>query len=359
MRHLPAFRSRRFPGPRHLYALLALPLIAGGLLLSEPDPAEATGATAPSAVVDYLHQITGNHIISGQHNKEPASQPGAYTAKAHDITGKWPGLWGGDFLFGASDVADRQSEIDQATIEWSHGSLVNLTWHVCPPTRGSSCGWDPGTGVEDHLSDQQWSELVTDGTTLNTAWKHRLDEVVPYFQQLKDAGVPVLFRPLHEMNQGWAWWGGRPGADGSRRLYQITHDYLRNTKGLDNIIWVWNVKDIAGGASHVADYYPGDAYADVVSLDAWEQNYPSTEWYQAIQNIAHGKPTALAEVGKIPSPADLDAQPNWVWFMVWSEYLTDTAYNTPDAVRATYNAPRVLSQGEFGIPGAGTAASAK
>ena len=49
---------------------------------------------------------------------------------------------------------------------------------------------------------------------------------MPYLQQLKDAGVPVLFRPLHEMNEGWAWWGGRPGADGSAKLYQITHDYL-------------------------------------------------------------------------------------------------------------------------------------
>jgi mannan endo-1,4-beta-mannosidase len=353
MRQLSLLRSRR------LALLLAVPLLAAGALAASPERAAATGPTAPAAVLDYLHGISGNHVISGQHNKEPASQPSAYTAKAHDITGKWPGLWGGDFLFGASDVADRQAETDQAKTEWANGSLVNFTWHVCPPTRGSSCGWDPGTGVEDTLSDAQWSELVTDGTALNTAWKHRLDEIVPYLQQLRDAGVPVLFRPLHEMNQGWAWWGGRPGADGSRRLYQITHDYLASAKGLDNVIWVWNVKDIGGGAAHVADYYPGDDYVDVVSLDAWEQNYPSTEWYDAIRNVAHGKPTALAEVGTIPTPEQLAAQPGWVWFMVWSEYLTDTSYNTPEAVRATYDAPRVLSQDEFTVPGAAPEAGAR
>ena len=64
--------------------------------------------------------------------------------------------------------------------------------------------------------------LITDGTTLNNDYKRKLDQFVPYFQQLKDAGIPVLFRPLHEMNEGWAWWGGRPGASGSARLYQIT-----------------------------------------------------------------------------------------------------------------------------------------
>ncbi|WP_333771443.1 glycosyl hydrolase, partial [Streptomyces sp. IBSBF 2435] len=69
--------------------------------------------------------------------------------------------------------------------------------------------------------------------------------------QLKDAGVPVLFRPLHEMNEGWAWRGGRSGASGSAKLFQITHGYL-HSRGLTTIIWVSNVKDIDGGAANVA-----------------------------------------------------------------------------------------------------------
>ncbi|AXK33571.1 glycosyl hydrolase [Streptomyces armeniacus] len=308
--------------------------------------AQAKAAADPADVVDYLTSISGGSTVTGQHNREPNSEPSKWTSAVHDITGVYPGLWGGDFLFASDDVANRQTMIDQAETEWQNGSLATLTWHVCPPTRGSSCGWDPGTGVQDDLSDDQWNELVEDGTELNTAWKKRLDEAVPYLQQLQDAGVPALFRPIHEMNDGWSWWGGRPGENGSRKLYQITHDYLTRTKGLTNLVWVWNVKDV--DVDQVASYYPGDEYVDVVSVDAWADNFPSDAYYRALEQLAGSKPMALAEVGKVPSPEDLARQPKWTYFMVWAEYLTDPAYNNDDAVRATYGDGRALNQGEVG-----------
>ncbi|MFJ5611300.1 glycosyl hydrolase [Streptomyces sp. NPDC093221] len=333
---------------RRAALLAALPLVAGAWLVTSPPQASATGASTPDAVIGYLHQISGNHVISGVHNKEPLSQPSAYTAQAHSITGKWAGLWGGEFGFRPDDVANRQTMIDQAKTEWANGSLVNLTWHMCRPDV-ATCDFDTGPNPikGSHLSDPEWSQLVTDGSMLNTDYKRKLDQVVPYFQQLKDAGIPVLFRPLHEMNEGWAWWGGKTGAAGSARLFQITHDYLES-KGLDNIIWVWNVKDIDGGAAHVADYYPGDAYVDVASLDPWVHGSASTEWYQAIVNQAHGKPVSLAEVGTVPTPAQLAAQPLWTWFMIWSDYLTSA--NTAAGLQTTFNTSRVLSQGQFTVP---------
>lgn len=324
-------------------------------LVPAADAAPAAGsrpraaAAGPADVVNHLKSISGNHTVTGQHNREPNSQPSKWTAKVHDITGVYPGLWGGDFLFAADDVANRQTMVNQAKTEWKNGSLPTLTWHVCPPTRGSTCGWDPGAGIQDDLSDSQWSQLVTDGTALNTAWKRRLDEAVPYLQQLKDAGVPALFRPVHEMNDGWSWWGGRPGANGSRKLYQITHDYLKNTKGLTNLVWVWNVKDV--DAAGMASYYPGDAYVDVVSLDVWSAGFPAAAYYQALQSIAGSKPLALAEVGKVPTPAQIASQPKWTYFMVWAECLTDPAYNTERAVKATYYDPRFLRQGDLGLFG--------
>ncbi|WP_433887547.1 glycosyl hydrolase [Streptomyces sp. CA-111067] len=337
---------------KRMAVLLTLPLAAGAWLAGLPSQASATGASTPAAVLGYLHQISGNHVISGVHNKEPLSNPSQYTAQAHSLTGKWPGLWGGELGFTATDVANRQTMINQAKTEWANGSLVNLTWHMCRPdvaTCDFQSGPDPING--SHLSDSEWSQLITDGSALNTDYKRKLDTAVPYFQQLKDAGVPVLFRPQHEMNQGWAWWGGRPGANGSAKLFQITHDYLES-KGLNNIIWVWNVKDIDGGASSVSDYYPGDAYVDVASLDPWQHGWPSTEWYQAIQNVAHGKPISLAEVGTVPSPSQLASQPQWTWFMIWADYLTSS--NSPAGLQATFNSSRVLSQGQFTVPGGGT-----
>ena len=81
-------------------------------------------------------------------------------------------------------------------------------------------------------------------------WLSRLDRIAVFpCGILKDHGVEVLWRPLHEMNQAAFWWAGRPGPDGTRKLYQITHDYFVKTKGLSNLIWVWGMQDFASSES--------------------------------------------------------------------------------------------------------------
>ncbi|MFI6026762.1 glycoside hydrolase family 26 protein [Amycolatopsis magusensis] len=315
----------------------AAALLAAALLVPA---AQAFPATSKQQLLDHLRATAGTGVISGQHNKEPASLPSQYTAQVHAITGQYPGLWGGDLMFRAPDVADRQRVIDQAKTEWANGSLVALTWHVCTPTGPSTCEFDGG--VKTRISDEQFGQLVTEGTGLNQAWKRRLDEVVPYLRQLKDAGVPALFRPLHEMNESWNWWGNRPGPDGGAKLYRITRDYLSG-KGLDNLIWVWNVQDNPNGGW--ADYYPGDAYADVVSLDVWYKDRPDAGDYQQMLGIAGQKPLAVAEMGKIPDAGMLTGQPRWSYFMVWSEQLRGN--NSNAEIQAGYFHPRVLNQGEI------------
>ncbi|MGW7069822.1 glycosyl hydrolase [Streptomyces sp. NPDC054855] len=326
---------------KRITAFLAAALLA---LCLTPD-AQAFPSSSKQQVINYLRSISGSNIVSGQHNKEPASNPGQYTQQVKDVTGQYPGLWGGDLMFRAEDVANRQRVIDQAKTEWANGSLVALTWHVCPPTMGSSCEFEGG--VKSRITDAQFSQVVTDGTALNNAWKRRLDEVVPYLQQLKAAGVPVLFRPLHEMNEQWNWWGKRPGANGGAQLYRITHDYLTG-KGLNNLIWVWNVQDNPEGGW--ASYYPGNSYVDVASLDVWYKNYPSSADYQQLQSIAGSKPIALAEMGKVPSSTLLNSQTRWSYFMIWSEQLKGS--NTNAEIQACYFHPRVLNQGEVKLPAA-------
>jgi mannan endo-1,4-beta-mannosidase len=318
----------------------AVCLILLGLVVA---PAQAFPWTSKATVISYLQSISGQKIVAGQHNKEPAGQPAQYTKRVHDITGVWPGLWGGDFLFAASDVSNRQTVINQAKTEWTNGSLVALTWHVCPPTVGSSCSWE---AVNSNLTDTQWSQLITNGTALNNAWKSRLDEIVPYLQQLDDAGIPAIFRPLHEMNEQWPWWGGRSGPNGSAKLFQITRDYLDGYKGLGNIIWAWNVQDNPNG--NFSAYYPGDNYVDIVTLDAWYKNFPSYQEYSSLLAIAPGKPIALGEVGKMPTESQLASQPKWSYFMHWSEQLETN--NTHQDIKNTYYNPRVLHQGDIVLP---------
>jgi mannan endo-1,4-beta-mannosidase len=304
-----------------------------------------------AAVISYLNSISGQYTIAGQHNREPNSDPAKFTRVAEQITGRYPGLWGGDFLFEATDVANRQRMIDEAIKQWRASSLVALTWHMCPPTAGPTCHWNDGADriAGATLSDAQWSELITAGTPLNQAFKRRLDEAVPYLRQLQGAGVPALFRPLHEINNPWSWWNGRPGPAGSARLFQILHDYLVADKGLTNLVWVWSAED--NDLSTIEQYWPGPDYVDVAALDVWYHTAPQPADYRTMLRVAAGKPIALGEVGQVPSVATLQSQPRWTYFLVWAEYLTDPAYNTAAATRLTYLDARVLVRGEFSITG--------
>ncbi|ONI60685.1 glycosyl hydrolase [Leifsonia sp. ALI-44-B] len=332
---------------RLLAAAAATAVLAGlsagaGATVAPIADASAFGATNKAQVLTYLRSITGTNIVSGQHNKEPASAPGQYTQQVKDITGQYPGLWGGDLMFRADDAANRQRVIDQAKTEWRNGSLVALTWHACSPTVGATCEFEGG--VKTTISNDQFTQIVTGGTALNQTWRQRMAAVVPYLKQLKDAGVPVLFRPFHEMNETWNWWGGRPGANGGSKIFQQMRDYF-DAQGLDNLIWVWNVQDNPAGGW--ANYYPGSTYVDVVSLDAWYKSYPSAGDYQQLQSIAGTKPIAIAEMGKVPDAAFLTSQTRWSYFMMWSEQLR--ANNTNAQIQSTYFNGRVLNQGEVAL----------
>lgn len=299
---------------------------------------------SPHKTLNLLYGIQGAHTLAGQHNKEPNANPLYYSTGVNTRTGKWPALHSGDFLFASADINNRQTMINQIIEQWNAGAVVNLMWHACSPAVASSCQWEGG--VKGSLTDTQWAELITDGTTLNNTWKQRMDEVAVFLQQLEDAEVEVLFRPLHEMNQGAFWWGGRKGADGTARLYQITHDYLSNTKGLTNLIWVWNLQDFSTLATDVNDYDPGNEYWDILSLDMYWSDGKGYELskYEAIRNKAAGKPIAIGEAEDLPSPSLFTSQPDWTFFMGWAEL---TFNNSDSKLNTIYGSERVISRDEM------------
>jgi beta-mannanase len=170
-----------------------------------------------------------------------------------------------------------------------------------------------------------------------------VDVIAGYLKQLRDARVPVLWRPYHEVNGNWFWWGGRKGADGSAALYRQLFDRFVNYHHLDNLVWVWNANAPGSGGSGPGpypDYFAGLQYADVLSVDVYGEFKPS--YYRELLALAAGKPVALGEVGGVPSPVVIKEQPKYTWFMTWSEFIE---MNNPlDAVRAAYSDPHALTR---------------
>lgn len=179
--------------------LLAVAVFLASFMIAPPQAKAQTSFK----VLNYLYSISGNHTIAGQ-------QGSGYMNGLQTISGKYPGLWGEDFSFvidstiGGSSMADFRIRLAaEAKTRWARGEVINLMWHACPPTQAEPCAWDGG--VVSHLSDTQWTQLITPGTSLYNAWMARVDAIVPALQDLENNGVEVLFRPFHEMNQGVFW----------------------------------------------------------------------------------------------------------------------------------------------------------
>lgn len=296
---------------------------------------------AQKSVLKYINSISGKKTIAGIHNREPNAEPARWTDEIFNTTGKYPGLWSGDFLFQAENIANRKTMIDEALRQWKKGSIVNIMWHACNPALEQPCGWD-NKGVKSKLSDAQWKDLLTEGTAINKRWKEMMDEVAAHLQYLEDNGVEVLWRPLHEMNQGVFWWGGRPGPEGTRKLWQQTHDYLSKTKGLSNLIWVWDIQDFATLRTDAVNYNPGPEYWDIAALDVYDDKSGySTEKYNIMLEAAGDKPIAIGECQKYPTSAQLAAQPRWTFFMGWSELVFSS--NSKDQLNALIQSPNIVT----------------
>jgi mannan endo-1,4-beta-mannosidase len=301
------------------------------------EPAETSSAT-PSAVnpvLEYLKSISGKAVVAGIHNREPNSRPSLQTDHLFEEIKIRPALWSGDFLFKPDDVNARWAMIYECERQWKRGSLVQLMFHVAPPTMAEGCGWDGG--VISHLSDDEWQDLINEDGLLNKIWKKRLDDYAHYIDYLQKAGVIVLLRPFHEMNQGKFWWGGRPGPQGTAALYRLTHDYLTHIKGLNNIVWVWDMQDMS---RDFADYNPGEQYWDLFAFDIYADGYDPS-WYAYVTSVVRAKPMMIGECARLPTLQVFAAQPRWCAFMSWSE-LTFTE-NTREQLLDVYRARNVIT----------------
>jgi mannan endo-1,4-beta-mannosidase len=247
-----------------------------------------------------------------------------------------------DFGFSGEDDKDsilgRPEMVEEVERQYRHGSVIAVTWHEVRPVDDEPVTFHDS--VQAHLTDFEWKELLTPGTNLYQRWCAQVDVVAGYLAQLRDAHVAVLFRPYHEMNGTWFWWGWRPGKNGSAALYRQLYDRLVNVHHLDNLVWVWNVNAPSQNAGPFADYFPGADEVDVLTVDNYGEFKQS--FYDDILALAGDKPVALAEVGTLPSLEVFQQQPKWTYFMIWAG-LTEVL-NSLDQLQQVFSAPNMLNR---------------
>jgi mannan endo-1,4-beta-mannosidase len=293
-------------------------------------------------LLQYLAGLSGRRVLSGQHNQPGLKAgPSAMCEKVEELVGKYPAVWGYDFGFrtnGLDGINHRPEIIAEAIRQHQKGAIITLTWHAVCPLDDEPNEWK--ASVWHKMTENQWNELVTPGAPLNRRWQAQVDVIAGYLKQLRDARVPVLWRPYHEMNGDWFWWCGKKGEHGFKALWRLMFDRFVNHHGLDNLVWVWSPNAPGGIVGSYKDYFPGRECVDVLSVDVYIGF--KQPFYDDLVALAAGKPVGLGEVGKLPTPAELAAQPRWVWFMEWNNMLNGK--NTPEEILALYRDARVLTR---------------
>ena len=302
--------------------------------------ANSNATPQATELLGQVQALSGTRTLSGQHNTP--RERSFYSDQAAELTGHYPAVWGQDFGFaraGDMDGVDcRQDVVDEAIRQHAAGSIVTLMWHAARPT-----GEEPVTFLDNicagPLDDEDWRDLLTPGTEVHARWIRQVDVVAALLAQLRDARVPVLWRPYHEMNGDWFWWGARPGGTGYAALYRQLYERLVTVHRLDNLVWVWNANAPRADAVAYGEMYPGHDVVDILAADVYAADFRQSH-HDDLVALADGRPVALGEVGVLPSAKTLAAQPQWAWFMTWSTFLNGA--NDAAAVRALFDDPRVL-----------------
>jgi mannan endo-1,4-beta-mannosidase len=297
------------------------------------DPVSPEALPEAKALLQLLNDISGKYTLTGQHNYPNIRDKNTRFAK--EYIGSTPAVFSidlGHARAGDTDSYLARPEIVQECIrQHKLGSIITICWHAVPPTADEPVTFRPLPGadpirlksVQGQLLDDQFKDVLTPGTALHKQWMKQVDSIAVYLKKLQDAGVPVLWRPYHEMNGDWFWWGGRHGTYSTKALYIQIFERLVKYHKLRNLIWVWSVDRVHRPEMNYSHYFPGTQYLDVIGLDVYGSDFKKV-YYDSLLALSAGKPLILAEVGNPPKREILDEQPKWALWVVWAGMVRNT-----------------------------------
>lgn len=332
--------------------------------LSNPNASDSA-----KRLYSYLVDQYGEHIIAGQqeycgdHNYNLWNSPDVFIKDNEaefeyikEKTGKQPAIRGIDFLAYNTSM-DWRDHAPERVIEWvnKYHGIATVTWHWNVPsdedcTEGGIAFYVESTGNTPYTTFSI-SRALEEGTWENKKLLADIDLIAGELKKLKDADVPILWRPLHEAEGAWFWWGAE-GPEPCKELYRLLYDKLTNEYGLDNLIWEWT----GSTSPAAADWYPGDDVVDIVGYDKYnamdgQPNLSSiaSTFYSLVQGTDGQKMVAMTENDSIPSLENLvNDRAAWLYFCPWyMNYLTSEQNNPVDNLIEIYNSEYCITLDEL------------
>ena len=277
-------------------------------------------------LMSFLTDIYGKQILSGQYCDD--GPLGKEMQVIQNATGKQPAILGMDLMdYNGVNQAHNASRTLPTKVKnyWDKGGIVTLCWHWNTSIEYATGNWY-GTFYTDSTSFNLKKALNGQDPAGYDMLLKDIDNIAQPLLEMQAAGIPILFRPLHEASGGWFWWGAS-GPEAFKELWVLLYNKLTNEYGLNNLIWVWNGQN--------ADWYPGDEYVDIMGEDIYpgEKVYTSqaTKFLEVAGYSTERKLVYLTENGCIPDP-DLLVRDGAMWGMwaTWQgEFVRKTSAITP------------------------------
>lgn len=262
----------------------------------------------------FGHQDTTAYGVGWRYNQKN------YNSDVFKVAGKFPLVYGfdiGQIEHGKDKNLDDVPFDDMCTLikrANNDGGIITISWHADNPvSKGDS--WETTLAVKHILKGGSHYEV----------YKSWLENVAAFLVRLKDekgALIPIAFRPFHEMNGDWFWWGNpHCNPQDYKALWLQTLHMLANDFGVHNLLYVYSPNLVFTTTEYLLNY-PGDNLVDMLGLDLY-QHGSAIEFKRILKtNVAVlkavaekvNKPYALTEIG-----LDKLAEPNW-----WSAVLDKT-----------------------------------
>jgi mannan endo-1,4-beta-mannosidase len=327
---------------------LVVNVIAAGFLVCQSafgfvadTPVSPNASPEAQSLLTFLSDVYGHKTLSGQQEGwRGTNEFGFELNYIRTNTGKLPAILGLDLMSVTLPSRSRDDhEVVKRSIDWyQRNGIVTICWH-----------WHAPIGKRSFYTKETEFDLrqgLIEGTPEHAAILRDIDAIAAELKLLQDAHVPVLWRPLHEANGRWFWWGAQ-GAEPCRKLWRLIFHRLTDVHHLNNLIWIYS----PGAAIDLSDWYPGDAYVDIIGQDHYPMDgnhRPATDVFNELVAFSRGtKLVGMSENGPIPDPElAFSEKANWLFFITWSGNIL-TGKNTTEELRRTFNHPQVLNLGDL------------
>ncbi|MBS1596831.1 MAG: beta-mannosidase [Bacteroidetes bacterium] len=237
-------------------------------------PVDKKATTQTIHLYQNLKRLSGKGFLFGHQDDLAYGVGWKYIPEKSDIkdvTGDYPAIYGWEL--GRIEL-DHPMNLDSVPFDamkkfigegYARGGIITISWHLNNPLTGKTA-WDPAPGTV---------ASILPGGEKHDLYKTWLDRIAAFILSLKGKNgelIPVIFRPFHELNGNWFWWGGKNcTSEEIKKLYRFTETYLRDEKNVHNLLYAFNTDRFASKQIYL-ERYPGDEWVDIIGFDIYQGN---------------------------------------------------------------------------------------